>query len=85
MYELQKIILTREVSGSFGEKRKYQIDVMMTDEQGEEKWLHYDDPTDSALYDMRIFIQLNIRRAEEENAKRLVFYTGENARMEIEK
>lgn len=85
MYELQKIILTREVSGSFGEKRKYQIDVMMTDEQGKEKWLHYDDPTAPALYDMRIFIQLNIRRAEEENAKRLVFYAGENARMEIEK
>ena len=85
MYELQKIILTREVSGTNGEKRKYQIDVFMTDEQGKEKVLHYDDPTVPALHDIRIFIQLNIRRAEEENAKRLVFYTGENARMEIEK
>ena len=70
MLDLQEIILTRTVTRA---TVRYEIDIKAKGPLGDEKVFHYKDLNHPDLKDMQYFINLNVRRAESEHARRLIF------------
>ena len=69
MLELQEIILTRTVTRT---TVRYELDIKAEDPLGNEKVFHYKDLNHPDLKDMQYFIDLNVRRAEAEHARRII-------------
>lgn len=70
---LHEVVLTRTVTRT---TVLYHLEVKGLDEQGNEKVFHYDDLNHPDLSGMQYFLQVNMRRAEKEHARRLIFRTG---------